>query len=412
MSSAPPAAYPTAAGWPAAALAYCSNVHPGETLDELLATLAGPVAAVRARRELPRMAGGLWIAADAAHALDGSAAARGRLATALDDAGIDLVTLNGFPYGGFHAASVKHAVYRPDWTEPQRLDYTLALARVLAALLPPWAEEGTISTLPLGQARGWGKARSDRSAAALCRLAGDLAEIEARSGRRVRVCLEPEPGCVLESAEQVARFFSVELPAAADYLGVPPALLERHLGVCFDVCHQAVMFEDVARSLALLLAAGITVGKIQLSSALEVPNPGNPETRAQLARYAEPRYLHQVRAPGTGGVLLGSDDLDPALADPLLVTSAPWRVHFHVPLQATRLAGERLATTRAALERTLAWLQITPHCRPHLEVETYTWEVLPASERPADAAALVDGIAGELAWVEQALHRRGLLVAP
>jgi len=397
-------------GWTASSLSYCSNVHPGESLDELLATVGGPVSAVRERRGLERMASGLWIAAEAADTLLRSQGDFNRFAAALDDAGLTLQTLNGFPYGGFHAATVKAAVYRPDWSDPRRFDYTLALAGLLARLLPDDVGEGTISTVPLGDARGWSRARNDHAAAQLCRLASALADLAERTGRRVRVCLEPEPGCAMEYAAQAVHLFTRDLPAAADLLGTPREHIRNHLGICLDVCHQAVLFEDVAQTLTLLIAAGIGIGKIQLSSALEVRHPGNPETRSQLAAFAEPRWLHQVRAPGADGRLLAVDDLDLALADPLLATSAPWRIHFHVPIDSD-LDGTRLTTTRAAIERTLAWLQINPACRPHLEVETYTWEVLPEGRRPETADALADGITGELRWVETALARRGLLVA-
>jgi sugar phosphate isomerase/epimerase len=385
-------------------LAYCSNVHPGETLAEVEGVLARYLAAVRQARGLPVQAAGLWLAADAARSLAADARALTAFRTHLDQAGITLHTLNGFPYGGFHAQRVKEKVYRPDWSEPARLDYTLALARVLAACLPEEAAEGSLSTLPLGDREGWDAARQQQALARLCRLTQALAELEDETGRRVRVCLEMEPGCVLERTQEAIDLFTRDLPAAAKAHGVPAQALTRHLGVCYDVCHQAVMHEDPGESLAALGRAGITVGKIQVSSALEVPEPAH----APLAPFAEPRYLHQVRSRAADGRLLGCADLPEALAG-AVPTERPWRVHFHLPLQADGLAHGRLATTRGAMDQVLAFLAQHPEVHPHLEVETYTWQVLPPDLRPTDDASLVRGIGEELTWLEGRLDRHGLL---
>jgi hypothetical protein len=219
-----------------------------------------------------------------------------------------------------------------------------------------------------------------------------------------------EPGCALESTPQLITFFSSVLPSAAGRLGIREQLLQQHLGVCFDICHQAVMFEDPYDSLQKIHQAGIAIGKVQISSALVVDAPGDPQTRERLREYAEPRYLHQVRFR-LGETLAGMADLPDALHDALPQGTGPWRVHFHVPIQQDTL-GQGFRTTRDAIQRTLAFLRRTPSIHPHLEVETYTWQVLPQNSRPGNDEQLTAGIARELDWLEAEMSREGLLERP
>jgi len=397
----------TAAVWRRAELTYCSNVHPGETLAEVRAVIAGAVAGVRRARSLERMDSGLWLSARAAGELqDGNARAAFR--TFLLEHGLELFTLNGFPYGNFHSLAVKEQVYQPDWTDPRRLNYTRQLAILLADCLSEAQREGTISTVPLGYRPGWTAAQQQQALDALGQMVVFLGELRERTGRSIRVCLEMEPGCVLESTAEMLDLFGEELPASTRRQGIAWQQVERHLGVCFDVCHQAVLFEEPAESLRRLHRAGIPIGKIQLSSALEIACPSEASVRAALWEFAEPRYLHQVRTV-VQGELTGVMDLPQALASPGLPTASSWRVHFHVPVQATTLEPQGLGTTQAAIGQVLDLLAVQPDLHPHLEVETYTWQVLPHNLRPADDAQLLRGLAGELAWVEAGLGQRGLL---
>jgi hypothetical protein len=220
----------------------------------------------------------------------------------------------------------------------------------------------------------------------LATLCEGLARPAVRAGRAVRVCLEPEPECAIESTDDALAFFAGPLArAAADQL------VARHLGICFDTCHQAVMFEDLPSSLAALAGAGIVVGKMQLSSALELPDPRDAGARAALMAFDEPRYLHQVRTPDRRGTA------DLPEANDRLPADRAWRVHFHVPIDRQILG--RVQTTRPDLEKALA---ARADVRA-LEVETYTWSVLPPADRPRDAESLAAGIARELAWVRGAL---------
>lgn len=358
-------------------LAYCTNVHPGETLAEVEAALDRHAVRVRERLGLERMGVGLWLAAGAARELARDGALAGRFRAGLAARGLAAFTANAFPFGGFHAPRVKTAVYRPSWAEDARAAFTLDVARALAALLPEEEEEGTISTLPIAW-RGDGVA-ADAAEERLARVAAGLREIRRETGKRIRLLLEPEPGCVLERTDE-----AIELCARFD---------REHLGVCFDCCHQAVMGEDLAASLAKLGAARVPVGKIHLSSAVE-------GAVADLASLVEPRWLHQVMAEDGRRAY----DLEAIARDPAW-RAARARVHFHVPIYAERLAGG-LATTRPALEAALDAAFALPEM-PDLEIETYTWEALPAEERPRD---LAEGIAREMAWVLERLRARSISV--
>ncbi|TDC80342.1 metabolite traffic protein EboE [Streptomyces hainanensis] len=375
-------------------LAYCTNVHPAEDAEGLHRQLRVFGAGVRARLGTDRLGLGLWLPAPLAARLAAEPAELDRLRGALDEHGIEVVTLNAFPYRGFHAPVVKKAVYRPDWTEDERLRYTLDCARVLAALLPDDAARGSVSTVPLAWREPWDAGMHAATRAQLDRLAEGLAKLEAETGRTVRVALEPEPGCVVETVDE-----AVELLAGVD---------TRRIGVCLDTCHLAVAFEDPSRALAALAEAGLPVVKAQVSAALHAATPADPETRAALSRYTEDRFLHQVRElPAEGGVV-ARDDLPEALTGPEpLPAAGPWRVHFHAPLH--QRPEPPLDTTTDHLERTLGELFGGDEARTdHLEVETYTWSVLPERHRPTDDAELAAGLAAELRWATGALHRAGL----
>ncbi|MEU0162931.1 metabolite traffic protein EboE [Streptomyces sp. NPDC006261] len=373
-------------------LAYCTNVHPAETLEGVIAQLGTYAEPVRRRLGVARLGIGLWLAEEAARTLDTDRRALAALRAELDRRGLEVVTLNGFPYRGFGAEVVKYRVYEPDWADPQRLGYTLALARVLTALLPDDAAEGTISTLPLAWRTVHDGPRAARAHAALAELGGRLDDLAEASGRPVRVALEPEPGCAVETT--------------ADAIGPLSALGHDRVGICVDTCHLATSFEEPRGALAALGAAGVPVVKAQLSAALHAEHPGRPEVRAALAAFDEPRFLHQTRTRTAAG-LLGTDDLGPALAGDTLPDGAPWRAHFHIPLHAAPAAP--LASTLPVLEEALSVLVggERPLTR-HLEVETYTWQALPPALRPKSADQLADGIAAELSLARDLLTDHGL----
>ena len=373
-------------------LAYCSNVHAAESLDGVLAQLADHAEPVRRGLGADLLGIGLWLARDVVAELAARPSAVAVLRDELALRGLETVTLNAFPYEGFHREVVKKDVYLPDWADEERLRYTLACARVLAGLLPDDAVRGSVSTLPLAWRTPWPDDRAERARRALDRLAAGLAELHRDTGRRIRVAFEPEPGCVVEDTVQAAREFG----------GLDP----DWLGVCLDTCHLAVQFEEPGAALARLAAAGLPVVKVQASAALQADHPTEPATRAALERFAEPRFLHQTRTRAVDGAVLGVDDLPEALAG-RLSADAPWRIHFHSPLHAA--AEAPLRTTVPVLSDALRALLSGPTALcDHIEVETYTWNVLPQSLRPAGPAALATGLAAELTWARDQLLALGL----
>ncbi|MER6157793.1 metabolite traffic protein EboE [Streptomyces sp. NPDC001868] len=368
-------------------LGYCSNVHQAEDLDGVLAQLATYAEPVRERLGADRLGIGLWLARDVVSELVVEPSELKRLKGELAARGLETVTLNAFPYAGFHREVVKKDVYLPDWADEARLSHTLDCARVLAALLPDDAERGSVSTLPLAWRTPWPPDRADAARRALDRLTAGLAEIESDTGRRIRVGFEPEPGCVVETTAQAVR----------ELRGLDP----ERLGVCLDACHLAVQFEEPGAALRRLAEAGLPVVKLQASCAVEAPDPADPATRTALGRFVEPRFLHQTRTPTAAGVR-GADDLPDALDGALPTDTGPWRVHFHAPLHAD--PEPPLRTTADQLSLVLAGLLggASADC-DHIEVETYTWSVLP--EPPTD---LPGGIAAELAWARDRLTGLGL----
>ncbi|WP_069760435.1 metabolite traffic protein EboE [Streptomyces sp. LUP47B] len=377
-------------------LAYCTNVHPAETLDGVLAQLRDHCEPVRRRLGRDRLGIGLWLARDAAHALVSDPSALRDLRTELDRRGLEVVTLNGFPYEGFGAEEVKYRVYKPDWTDPERLDHTTALARVLTGLLPDDVTEGSISTLPLAWRTAYDNGSADKARTALLTLAERLDALQELTGRSIRVGLEPEPGCVVETT--------------GDAIAPLTAIAHERIGICVDTCHLATSFENPHTALDALTAARVPVVKSQLSAALHAEHPHLPEVREALAAFDEPRFLHQTRT-GTSAGLRGTDDLGEALAGDALPDGAPWRAHFHVPLHAAPAAP--LTSTLPVLKSALTRLVGGPHpLTRHLEVETYTWQALPPQLRPRSRTQLADGIAAELTLARDLLTDLGLKELP
>lgn len=357
-------------------LSYCTNVHPAEDLPGVLGQLERYCGPVRDALQVDRLGIGLWLAADVAAGLAANPADRAKLAAELSARGLAVQTLNAFPYSGFHAEVVKQAVYLPDWTDPKRLKYTLDCATVLADLLPEDSGYGSISTLPLGWRQPWTEAQDTQARRAI----EDATRALKLLPRPIRLAVEPEPGCVLDTVADAVGWLAKD---------VDPDVV----GLCLDTCHLAVSFADPSETVALIHDAGLRVMKIQASAAVHVEDPGGAHDA--LVDLAEPRYLHQVRERGPSGAVLGADDLPEALTGGL-PAAGPWRVHFHVPLHQP-LAAPFTSTTDVlidAVAAVLAGADVSPDGPPHVEVETYTWAVLPGGQN----LDLVTGIADELRW--------------
>ena len=389
-------------------LTYCSNIHPGETWPEVRGNLERYVPGVRDRVAPGQPFGiGLRLSALAARALAVPAALEEFL-DFMRRQDLYVFTLNGFPYGRFHGTRVKEDVYLPDWRDEERLRYSDELAELLALLLPDDPElEGSISTVP-GAFKPLVRDAADveRIAEHMLRHVARLVDIERRTGRSIALAIEPEPHCYLETIDETVRFFEDYLfsAAAVRRLGelagldkqTASAALHDHIGVCLDLCHAAVEFEDPANCLKRLDDAGIRVTKLQISAGLRLRELSPAALRA-LKQFDDAVYLHQVVESGPRGVTRFAD-LPQAFAS--LSGHAPgaeWRVHFHVPIFLDRL--ESFSPTRDFIEQVLDLHRSRPLSH-HLEVETYTWDVLPPQYR---VDALEDAIARELIWVKQKL---------
>ena len=383
-------------------LTYCTNIHPGNGWDEVSRNLAVYGPALK-RRLAPHTPFGLGLRLSNRESQELLAGDRlAEFADFLGGSGLYVSLLNGYPYGAFHGAPVKAGAFRPDWRDEKRVDYTLGLLTILARLLPE-NSDGGISTLPLSY-KPWVHS-GDRAAMSamvrnLVRVAAAMIRVKRERGRRIRLEIEPEPDGVLENSTEVVAFFrdwllplgSPELAAALDMSqgDADQAILE-HIGICFDTCHCAVEYEEPETALQALAAAGIRVGRVQVSSALRVMLPGH-DIAAQLSPFADSTYLHQVIERRRDGSLHHYHDLDDALKTIDGPELREWRIHFHVPLFTAEYGS--LGSTQEYNARLLRHLQLNP-VTEHMEIETYTWDVLPAAMK----LNLEDSIEREYRWV-------------
>jgi hypothetical protein len=388
-------------------LTYCTNIHPGESWDEVRRNVETDVQAVKQAVCPQRPFGvGLRLSALAAREL-AQPAVLARFRDYLAGHGLYVFTVNAFPYGPFHGQPVKEGVYRPDWLEPERLAYSEQVASILAALLPeaPPGQRlsGSVSTVPgCFRPRAAGATELGIMGRALGQHAASLWRRHQTGGPPLGIAVEPEPECVMETSADAITFLSdhVFSGAGAEAFRLASGLaghtaeeaLRRHVGICLDACHAAVEFEEPAQALAALAAAGVRILKLQVSAGLRIERP-TPATLRELARFAEGVYLHQV-VIRRGRTLERVADLPEALArvdagDP----GDEWRVHFHVPLFREALGS--FASTQPFLADLLALQRQQPFTE-HLEVETYTWDVLPPEFRNQPVA---EAVARELAWV-------------
>lgn len=358
-------------------LSYCTNLHPGRTVAEVVSGLSQHAAEARQRLDFP-IAAGLWLSAPVVKELLADPSALELLAQTLWQHDLCCFTLNTFPFGDFHSERVKEQVYLPDWASARRVTYTEECATVLAQLLPEGGE-GSLSTVPLGGKMN-PKAPDFRAVcfSNLIRTARYLKHLHETTGRKIRLGLEPEPLCELSNTRRDSLPVFRGLFAQAEALGCED-IVRDYIGLCFDVCHQAVEFEDVKASIRMFRDEGIRINKVHITNAVEILTPSqNPEGLEALKAYAEPRYLHQTFAKFADGSTqsrldLTIDDLTRTPADDFLKAEA-WRVHFHVPIYAAELGP--LKTTRPDLEEALKAVAVLDYA-PHLEVETYTWPVMP-----------------------------------
>jgi sugar phosphate isomerase/epimerase len=390
-------------------LTYSTLVHPGDTWADMAASLRTYVPQVKARVSPDQPFGVcLRLSGASAETLAGDHDERQRLAGFLADNDLYVFTVNAFVHGGFKGHVVKERVYEPDWQTDERVRYTMQVADVLAEIAPGDAQP-SIQTPPMGfKPKVTGPDVVAEYRRNVLRVVAHLVEIERRTGKVVTLAIEPEPACFVETTEEAIAFFEEHLYSGtataelARLAGLPiseaHATLRRHIGLVYDVGHQAVEYEDPGAALRRLVEAGIPVFKLQLAAALRVPEVTQADVD-RLKRLAGTIYLTQTveRRNGQLRRFLNMEDAFSGWeADP---GPREWRVHFHVPVFLERL-GE-LQTTRDAIADALALHRAMPLSR-HLEIETYTWDVLPDEFKTGD---IVDYVSREIEWARSALVR-------
>ncbi len=384
-------------------LTYCLNIHPGETWNENLQSIREKAGLVREMVCPGQWFGlGLRLSATAAAELSANAALREEALGIFGELQMYPFSVNAFPFGRFHGGAVKENVYAPDWRMLDRRNYTFQAADVLAAWLPEGID-GSISTVP-GSFKGWIRDAAGVSAMAenLGAVAAYLAAVEEDTGREIHLGLEPEPSCYIETTGEMVAFFKNELLTTGVeeikrirkcYTSEAEALMRRHIGVCFDTCHVALQFEDPLTSLRTYREEGIRVSKVQLSAALAMP--GDAEGWEALRQFDERVYLHQVRALMNDGTLRSWNDIPDALADEVGRESVQEiRSHFHVPLFFKGIGNVR-STVETLTPDFFHELRIGS--TTHVEIETYTFDVLPKEIHPGD---VVKSISREFEWVQ------------
>ena len=387
-------------------LTYCSNIHPGEVWDAHFKELKENLPYIR--KELADgqpFALGLRLANDASVELSTPDRLR-EFKNWLAENDLYVFTMNGFPYGGFHDTVVKDQVHAPDWTTLDRTEYTKRLFSILAQLLPE-GMDGGVSTSPLSYRFWWKDEAATENAFQtatqnILQVADYLVEIKRETGKLMHLDIEPEPDGLLEnSTEFVDWYRDYLLPLGIPYLQEKygftdsqskDALLD-HIRLCFDVCHVAVAYEEPKEVLKRLSTLGIKVGKIQISSAIKVDLGQDREAKLEAFRtFNEPVYLHQVVARQPEGTFAKYPDLPEALAGENAALAKDWRVHFHGPLFVNSYG--KLDSTQEEIIKTLDIQKENPFTN-HLEVETYTWGVLP----PEIQKPIGQSIVRELQWV-------------
>jgi len=387
-------------------LTYCTNIHPGESWQEVLSQFQKYLPSVkRAVSPNQNFGVGARLSAQAvAELLQGNNLAE--LRAWLDESGLYIFTINGFPYGRFHQGKVKEEVYLPDWSATARLEYSKLLAKALAELLPLECI-GTISTVPVGLKANFQNIEKLLQAVDnLLTMVVFLIKLHQETGKQVQLALEPEPGCYLETGNDIVSFFydylltdyaMERLRSLSSHAFSPsPELLLQYVGVCLDTCHTSVMYETPTNVAKLLIKNDIGIFKVQLTAALSAQKIDHAGL-AVLQQLSDPIYLHQTSISDRKGQRRFFLDLPDALKQAAQGDSL--RVHYHTPVYIYNFGS--LSTSRPELIEFLEHFQTKPFCQ-QLEVETYTFDVLPKKYR---LSSVIDNISQELQWVLDTLNK-------
>ena len=388
-------------------LSYSTLVHPADTWDELWDSVTRYLPAVKKRLSPTKpFAVSLRLAKNSVSALTAAPAERRKLKQFFDDNDMYLYTANAFPYGSFKGERVKEQVYEPDWRSDDRATYTMQVADILAEIAPTGVNP-SIQTPPLGfKPRVTGPDVVQAYTDQIIRTVAHLVELQRKTGRTVTLAIEPEPACFLEKTTETIAYFNDHLYASAAVadlarqtgLSVAEAkdALHRQLGTVYDICHQAVEFEDVVQSMKDLRANGIHILKFQIASALRIPDV-TPEKVAALKAFSDPVYLHQTIEKRNGAITHYLDIPNATAAYDGKSDGREWRTHFHVPVFLDDVGIFK--TTRPDIEAALRYHASDP-VSDQVEIETYTWDVLPETFKTGD---IVEYVSREMEWVRDSL---------
>jgi hypothetical protein len=394
-------------------LTYCSNIHSGEEWQQHFSILQENIPSIKQAVCPDSHFGiGLRLANQASIDLEDENAFSA-FQQWLHATNCYVFTMNGFPYGGFHDTVVKDQVHAPDWTTEERLSYTIRLFHLLAKLLPEELVEGGISTSPLSYRFWWNSPESLQEAIAIStnnmlKVVDELVAIRATTGKILHLDIEPEPDGIFDNGTDFIEWYvNVLRPTAIQHFALQGIeadealeIITTHIQLCYDICHFAVSFEDPQTVVNRLREEGIKVGKIQISSAIKVDFSQDEQAKLKaIAAYNEPSYLHQVVALRKDGTFEKFADLGLAIDAFQENTYQEWRVHFHVPLFLETYG--LLDSTQNDIVNTLA-IHRNAGFTNHLEIETYTWGVLPAEVQ----APLNESIIREIQWTLGVLEQK------
>ena len=388
-------------------LSYSTLVHPADNWDELWDSVTRYLPAVKKRLSPAKpFAVSLRLAKKSVEALMASPSERRKLKQFFDDNDMYLYTANAFPYGSFKGERVKEQVYEPDWRSEDRANYTMQVADILAEIAPAGVNP-SIQTAPLGfKPRVTGPEVIQAYTDQVIHVVAHLVELQRTTGRTVTLGIEPEPACFLERTSETIAYFTKHLYADGAVkdlarrtgMSVPQArdALHHQLGTVYDICHQAVEFEDVVQSMKDLRAYGIPILKFQIASALRIPDL-TPEKARGLKAFDDPVYLHQTVEKRNGTIVHYLDIPDALAAYDGKSDGREWRTHFHVPVFLDDIGIFK--TTRSDIEAALRH-HVSDPVSDQVEIETYTWDVLPGSFKTGD---IVEYVCRELEWVRHSL---------
>jgi len=387
-------------------LSYCSNIHPGEEWATHFSVLQSSIPEIKAAVcPNEKMGIGLRLANQASIDLS-EKFNYDEFKNWLEANDCYVFTMNGFPYGGFHNVVVKDQVHAPDWTTSERTNYTIRSFGLLAKLLPNNLTEGGISTSPLSYRFWWKTPEALEEAIKIATkniisVVEALIDLKASTGKTLHLDIEPEPDGILENSDEYIDWYKnyllpmgIEQLVSKDFSSEKAVeAIKTHIQLCYDVCHFAVGFEAPQMVIDKLETEGLKVGKIQISSALKVDFSSDTEEKLKvIAQYNESTYLHQVVAKRKDGSFVKFQDLTEAIAG-FEENISSWRVHFHVPLFLENYGV--LSSTQSDIVDTIN-VHKNKAFTNHLEIETYTWGVLPTEFQ----APLNESIIREINWVK------------